>query len=265
VMVKQTAGGALFLWMFIGSGVTLMFPLTVWALVFDRRELDLTVLWFMLGSGCLHGAYFVLLQRGYKTGDLSLVYPLARGTGPLFATAGAIVLLGERPGVAALGGAFLIAVGIILLLGGPSATFRHAGPAIGFAVVTGILIGVYTVWDAHVVTRLDASPILYLWVGQTTLALLLTPVAWRHRSEIAKLWRASRREAVIGGTLSQFAYLLVLFALTLSPVSYVAPSREISILFGAVMGSRVLAEGHTRQRLAAAGAMVLGIVLLAIG
>lgn len=90
-------------------------PLAVVVVLLERPHFGPEVLVFMFGSGVLHLGYFVFLQRGYAVGDLSLVYPLARGTGPLLATAAAIVLLGERPGVGALLGIGLIAASVMVL------------------------------------------------------------------------------------------------------------------------------------------------------
>ena len=85
------------------------------------------------------------------------------------------------------------------------------------------------------------------------------------RFEVAEVWRAQRGTVLVVGVLSRLSYLLMLTALVISPVSYVAPARETGILFGTLLGARYLAEGDTQRRLAGAGAMVLGIVLLALG
>jgi len=96
-------------------------------------------------------------------------------------------------------------------------------------------------------------------------AFVLAPVALRNRSTVATLWH-KHKWAVIGvGLLSELAYLLVLTAMQTTPVSYVAPARKISILIGTIMGARLLAEGHLRQRLVTAGAIVIGVVALAMG
>ena len=132
----------------------------------DGARVSFTILLMAIASGCMHAAYFVFLQRGYATGDLSLVYPLARGTGPIFATAGAIALLGERPGPVALAGTAAIAVGVVLLL----ATRGLArGPALVYALLTGLLIGIYTVWDGHAVRASHAEPLVYLLLTNITI------------------------------------------------------------------------------------------------
>src|ERR687897_3652523 len=107
-------GGAVFVWLFGFCSLVIYAPLAVVVLV-SAPHLGPVQFLFMFGSGVLHLGYFVLLQRGYAVGDLSLVYPLARGTGPLLATAAAIVLLGERPGTLALAGIALITIGVLLL------------------------------------------------------------------------------------------------------------------------------------------------------
>jgi len=96
-------------------------------------------------------------------------------------------------------------------------------------------------------------------------AVMLAPYALVHGRVAREEWRLHRRHALGIAVLSPISYILVLYALSVSPVSYVAPVREIGILLGAVMGSRWLAEGQAQRRLAAAAAMVAGVVALALG
>ena len=109
--VGSEAGTAVFVWLSGSLAVVLYAPLAVAVLVYGESRLGPPELLFMLGSGVLHLGYFLLLQRGYAAGDLSLVYPLARGTGPLFATAAAIAFFGEHPSLLAL-------CGMVLIVGG---------------------------------------------------------------------------------------------------------------------------------------------------
>jgi drug/metabolite transporter (DMT)-like permease len=204
----------------------------------------------------------VLLQRGYAAGDLSLVYPLARGTGPIWATAGAIVLLGERPGPLALAGTLAIAVGVVLLL---ATRGISRGPALAYAVLTGLLIGIYTVWDGHAVRASHAEPLFYLLITNLTIVVLLLPNALRERATVKLLLRDHRGVVVAVGLLTPFAYALVLFATRLAGVAYVAPAREVSILIGAAIGTRYFAESGGWQRLAGAAAIVGGVIALALG
>jgi uncharacterized membrane protein len=137
--------------------------------------------------------------------------------------------------------------------------------AVGYALATGVLIALYTLWDKTAVSLLLIPPIVYDWMTISGQALVITPVAWRRRADMAQVWKTQRSTVIIVGLISRLSYLLMLTALAISPVSYVAPARETGILFGTLLGERVLAEGQGRRRAVGAGAMVVGIVLLALG
>src|SRR5258708_31326356 len=119
----------------------------------------------MLGSGMIHTAYFLLLDRAYRSGgDLSIVYPLARATGPLITIVVAVFILGEHPGPAAICGALLIGASAIVLTGNPLAW--HKGDtrhAVGFALLTGCMIATYTIWDKASVATWLIPPLLSDW------------------------------------------------------------------------------------------------------
>jgi drug/metabolite transporter (DMT)-like permease len=260
---KRAPGGAAFVWTQTVVASVCMIPVAAagWWLD-DGARVSLVIVLMGIASGSSHTVYFVLLQRGYATGDLSLVYPLARGTGPIFATAGAIAILGERPGALALAGTAAIAVGVVLLLATRGVS---RGPALAYAVLTGLLIGIYTIWDGHAVRASHAEPLFYLLITNLTILALLAPAAWRQRPMVALLFREHRRVVVAVGVLSPFAYALVLFATRLAGVAYVAPAREVSILIGAAIGTRYYAERGGWQRILGAAAIVSGVIALALG
>jgi drug/metabolite transporter (DMT)-like permease len=263
---KQASGHATFTWLVAILSAVFYTPVALAVLIFWQVRVGLVEVGVMAGSAVLHAGYFVLLNQGYRAGDLSLVYPLARGTGPLLSSVAAIIFLGERPSAVALAGALLIIAGVIFLTGNPN-KLRQTGAkkAVVFALITGTFIAAYTLWDKQAVSRLALSPLLLDWGANLGRAILLTPFAagyWQHtRIE----WRDHRFEAIGVAVLAPLSYILVLTAMQFTPVSYVAPAREISILIGTVMGTRLLAEGDVGRRLAAAGAMVLGVVALALG
>jgi drug/metabolite transporter (DMT)-like permease len=263
---KRAGGGAMFVWLINLIACAAYLPFAVATIVLAKPVIGGIQLVFMAGSAVLQLAYFLALLRGYRLGDLSLVYPLARGTGPLIATIGAIVLFGERPSPLALGGMLLVVSGAFVLSASPSA---FAGGdrfgALTYGLTTGLLIGAYTLWDRYAVTTLQVPPLLQYYGAGLGQFLLLTPFALGHRSDITQEWRLRLRPLLIVGLLSPISYILVLTAFTLSPVSYVAPTREISILLGAILGTRLLAEGDARRRLIASGAMVAGVMALALG
>ncbi len=222
-------------------------------------------LWLLV-SAALNVAYFIFLQRGYRAGDLSVVYPLARGTGPVLATIAAILLFGERPTPLAIAGAVAIAIGVFVLTGDPRRLReRGVGAAVAYALLTGVTIAAYTLWDKRGVGVLLIPPILYEWGSNVFRSLILAPLAIPRWPEVKAEWIANRSAVVAVAALSPLAYMLVLTALAISPVSYVAPAREIGILLGVLMGARSLAEADIGRRSIAAALMVGGVIALALG
>lgn len=263
---KQASGHGTFTWIVAVLSVFFYAPATLAIMEIWQVRLGFMELGMIVGSAALHTVYFLLLNQGYRLGDLSLVYPLARGTGPLLSTVGAIVLLGERPSVIAGAGALLIVGGVVVLTGNLAhiAGSGNRG-AIGYALVTGLFIAAYTLWDKQAVSRFAIMPMALDWGANVCRAILLTPFAVRYADETVIEWREHKWEAIAVAILILLAYILVLTAMSFTPVSYVAPAREISILIGTAMGARLLSEADGPRRLAAAGAMVLGIVALTFG
>lgn len=222
----------------------------------------------MLGSGMIHTAYFLMLDRAYRSGgDLSIVYPLARSTGPLLTIVVAILLLGERPGPMAIGGALLIGASALLLTGNPFAWHKSdARHAVGFALLTGFTIACYTIWDKAGVATFLIPPLAYDWGTNAFRCCVLLPLTRRRApGAMAKAWREQRTVVIAIALLSPLSYILVLTAMVFTPVSLVAPAREVSILFAALMGAHFLREGDIGRRVVAAIGMVLGIGGLALG
>lgn len=267
---KRSGGGLPFVWL------TSVFALGLYAVAgsaywfWRQPEFPASVVWVVVGSGVLKTMYALLLQRAYLTGDFSLVYPLTRGTAPLLATIGAIVVFGERPSPLALAGGGLIIACVFLLTGGRAPL--TADPAarrasISYGLACAACVAVYTVWDQRAVAHLQLPPILYDGGTQVVLFGLISPFAWRRRAEVVDAWRRHRGKAAVVGLLSPVAYVLILYAMSFTPVSYIAPAREISIVIGAYFGVRLLGEGQgdAPRRLAAAVGMAAGIIALALG
>ena len=258
--------GAVFVWLFGLLSVALYAPVAAWVIVAQRPAIGPVEVLFMAGSGALHLGYFVLLQRGYAVGDLSIVYPVARGTGPLLATVAAVLLLGERPGALAVCGIALIAVGVFSITREPGERGEGGVRAgVVYGLLTGTFIAAYTIWDKQAVAAYGIPPLLQTWATAVVTTALLTPMALRHRGKLAGIWRDHKPEAFGVAVLSPLSYVLVLTALVFTPVSYVAPAREISILIGVLMGAGLLRERDLGRRLLAACAMVLGVAALALG
>jgi drug/metabolite transporter (DMT)-like permease len=263
---KQASGHPTFTWLVAVLSALLYAPATITIIEVWDIQITFVTIGLIAGSAALHTAYFVLLNQGYRAGDLSLVYPLARGTGPLLSSVAAIVFLGERPSAIALVGALLIVGGAVVLTTNLSQLRNGAArDAILYALITGFFIAAYTLWDKQAVSHFRIAPLVLDWGANVGRALLLTPLAVKYSDQTMLEWREHKYEAIACAVLIPLAYILVLTAMQFTPVSYVAPAREISILIGTAMGARLLGEGDVRRRLAGACAMVLGVVGLAVG
>src|SRR5499426_568353 len=151
---KQASGHATFTWLVAVLSALLYAPATITVIEVWQVEINFVAIGMMAGSAALHTAYFVLLNQGYRAGDLSLVYPLARGTGPLLSTIAAILFLGERPSPVAIIGALLIIGGVFVLTGNLAQLRRSdSRTAVGYALITGLFIAAYTLWDKQAVSR----------------------------------------------------------------------------------------------------------------
>lgn len=273
IVAKRTGGDARFafftsLWMML-----VWAPLGLW-LGWDAVPDWGAGAWLLIAaSGALHVVYFVTLLRGYRAADLTVVYPLARGTGPLLSFILAVVLLGEAltlPGVAGMLG---VVLGVLLIAGGarllwpaaltPAARQRMR-QGLFYGVLTGVWIAAYTVVDGYGVKVLALSPILVDYMGNLVRLALLLPVALRDRVATAALWRAQWRGALLVALFSPIAYVLVLYAVQQAPLSHVAPAREVSMLFAALLGGRLLGEGERAVRISGALLIAAGVAALAL-
>ncbi len=267
-LLKRSGGGAGLIALASLISLALYFPLAAGVAWHEGWTPEPVHFAIMFTSGMVHTVYFLMLDRAYRAGgDLSIVYPLARATGPLLTIAFAIAFLGERPGPTAIGGAVLIGVSALLLAGNPFAQARsHVREAVGFALLTGFTIAVYTLLDKRSVATLLIPPLVYDWGTNAFRCLVIGPwAAHRAPGGITAAWRERRRTVIAIAVLSPLSYILVLTAMVFTPVSLVAPARELSILFAALMGAHFLREGDVTRRLVAAAGMVLGIAGLAMG
>jgi drug/metabolite transporter (DMT)-like permease len=269
-MVKRSgASGPAFIWLFTLPSVLVLAPVAIWLTVAGHVSFTWRSVLFLAGSAAIHTVYFLLLSRGYREGDLSVVYPIARGTGPLLAGAIAIVVLREHPSTGAIIGALCITSGAALLARDQRASERAAGASgaksVEYGLAIGVLIGIYTVWDKWLVAGLSVSPFILEWVLSAAICLFVTPSAMSRLPLVKSLWRRHAKVAVGGALLSSLSYICFLTALAAAPVSRVAPLRETSILIGALLGTRLLAEGKMKTRLFAAGAVSAGVILVSLG
>ena len=267
-LLKKSGGGAGLITAASAASLVVYAPLVailVWLRGYAFQPMHLVL---MLGSGVIHTAYFLLLDRAYRSGgDLSIVYPLARATGPLLSILVAIAALGEHPGPLAIAGAVLIGASALVLTGNPFAWHRgDARHAVGFALLTGCTIASYTIWDKASVATWLVPPLLYDWgCNVFRVAVLLPWTRMRSPGTIGRAWRERRKTVLAIAVMSPLSYILVLTAMVFTPVSLVAPAREVSILFAALMGAHLLREGDLARRAIAAAGMALGVAGLALG
>jgi uncharacterized membrane protein len=263
--VKRLNGGAELAWLFAVVSSILYLPIAIFIFIVDKPVFGLLEFGFVFGSAIIHLGYFLLLQAGYRSGDLSLVYPTARATGPLLSVTLAVLFLGEFISLQIACGAVIIIIGVVSLTGGFSKRPSNFKTSLLFGIGSGTFIGCYTVWDAHAVSTIMISPLILEITGLVCRAAVLTPVGLRRMQIVKTFWKEQKRAVLIVSTISPLAYVLVLYAMTFTPVVYVAPLRESSVLLTVLMGSILLGEGDLKRRLGWAVVIVSGVILLATG
>lgn len=259
--------GAVLVFLFAVVETVFYFPLVIMAI--NQLRLG-TLSWmaviFMIGSGLLHTLYFWLLSMGYRVGDLSIVYPIARGTGPLLSTIGAILIFAERPTSIVLVGTVVISLGVIILTGDPRELMKSVAlPGMIYGVLTGFVVATYTLWDAYAMNQAEIAPLMFQGGLSVIRMFILLPFMLNRGDEVLTAWQDDKKYIIGIAILSSLAYLIILFVLVFSPVSYVAPMRTLSILIGVLMGANLLGEEDGQRRVIAAGAIIVGVVLLNIG
>lgn len=264
---RVTADRVVLVLLYVVGSAVLWVPLAVVVAVVTDQRPQWSWLLVAAVSALLHVVYNLVLVHGYAVGDMNLVYPLARGVGPLVVLVVAVGLLGESPGPAALAGGALVVVGVLVMtLGRRDGDGRRATGAF-WGVATGLTIAAYTLWDHHAVADVAVPPLTYFCLGLLLQAVPLgvsTATSRVRRAQLVPVLRAYWREVLAVAVLSPLAYVLVLQALTTAPVSLVAPLRESSIVVGAVLGWWLLGEPRAARRLAGAAVVLGGIALLSL-
>jgi drug/metabolite transporter (DMT)-like permease len=270
LLMKQSRDKLAFTWWFLGATSVLAFPT-----LFMIPHAPAVGWRYILISGCLEVIYFIALTRAYTTGDLSVVYPIARGSAPLFLLFWAIVFLKERPSWVGISGILSIVIGLYFInlpsisaWSRPLHTFRSA--ASRWALVTGLLISTYTAIDKVGVQYFPPFVYLYLILVVGWLFLSIQWLMPDRRFYLVEEIRKKEGERsrflsiVSAAVFGTGGYFLVLLAMRLSPVSYVGPVREVSVVVGSLIGVRYLGEQGGSLRIIASVMIALGIALIAI-
>lgn len=257
--------GTRFLWLTFVVATIVVAPFGILSLTQVGSRMPVLLL-LAIGSGVLQIAYFLTLQRGYRLGDVSIVYPLARGSGPVLAVSFAIILFHERPGIPGLVGAGVVVTGVVVIgLAGGRGRFAANRIGILYGLLVGVVIAAYTLWDANAVVQQNLPPLGYFWITVLVQLVAFAPFALQRPRFTVALARQHWAAALVVGILSPLAYVLVLFAFTLAPVALVAPAREVSVVLVALGGWLLFREPHPVQRIIGAAVVLGGVALLSMG
>ncbi len=265
VLMKKSRDKIAFAWWMLAVTVVLGFPA-----FFFIPDVPLIAWMILIISGILEALYFLTLTKAFSSGDLSLVYPIARGSAQLFLLLWAILFLKEHPTWIALVGIVSIIIGLYLInlpslhdWTRPLHAFRTS--ASRWALLTGILISTYTAVDKVGIRYFP--PFIYIYFV-LFVCLIVLSLLWLMPDRRPALIQEVKNRRIIpivaGAVFGTAGYTLVLAALKISPLSYVGPVREVSVVIGTWIGIRFLSEQGGWLRLFASGLVVLGIVLITV-
>lgn len=224
-------------------------------------------------SSLAETGYYITLVKGYSQGDLSLVYPISRGSAPIFAALWGGLLLAERLPLLGYLGVLLLVTGVFVAsLTADSLRMTFDSSALGamvrnpsaiWALASGVFISIYSVSDKIAVSA--TAPLVYGWWVFAGNTLLWAPVAWRKFRAKASLreLRSNWPRLIAGTVMTVAAYTSVLVALSLTSASYVVAARGLSVVIGALLGSLLLKERTGKIRITGAALMVIGLGLVA--
>ena len=261
-LAKKSRHKIAFIWWFILFAVIFYFPM-FWYF-FVKAQISAVGWTCMVATGILHTFYFFFVGSSYEKGDLSVVYPLARGFGPFWVPILAVVFLREQLSATGVIGIGLVVVGIYVVhlksfsvktVFEPFTAIRR--PASIWALLTGCTTAAYSL-VVKVGIQTVQPPVYIYFIFFIPFLLLMPYVFIKQQAVLKEEWQINKRPIMVVGFLVVFTYLLVLYAMQTSNVSYVVAVRELSIVFSALFGTFWLGEGHRQTRL-------LGAILIALG
>ena len=212
---------------------------------------------WVAGSAVVHIFYFIFLAGAYRWGELSYTYPVMRGGGPMIVALVGALVLGEVLLLHATLGILFICAGILAFASG-----RHDSRATGFAIANAVVIATYTLVDGKG-ARLSEAPASYTFWFFVANGVVIAIYGWLRRGRAVNVYFASTwKKAFVGGSCAVASYGIALWAMTRAPIALVAVLRETSVIFGAAIAALVLKEKFTRRRLAATGAVMVGLIAL---
>lgn len=265
-LLKQSEDKTIFLWSLRIWAVIWFLPVSI--LLWPTQGIPLKELFFWgLGSIAFHGLYAKVLAKAYEYTDFSVLYPVARGLGPLFTVFIGITLLGEKASGSTLAGALLIFSGMMILYSGWNAKsgiqMLRSLTKNPFPFLVGLSIAGYTVFDKLAISFIPAI-ILNVIENTGQVFILSMDIRQKDKGALRKIWRESWYKMAIAGFLSALAYILVLLVMTKMPVSKVAPIRESSIIVGALLGLLFLNEKFSKEKIVGSIVIFLGVVTIVL-
>ena len=212
---------------------------------------------WVAGSALVHILYFIFLAGAYRWGELSYTYPVMRGGGPMIVALIGALVLGEVLPLHETLGVLLICAGIFAFAAG-----RHDRRATTFALANAVVIAAYTLIDGQGARASQAPASYTMWFFTANGVVILGYGLARRGAAVGTYWRAHWKRALVGGACAVGSYGIALWAMTRAPIAVVAVLRETAVIFGAFIAYFVLHEKLTRRRLAATGAVMVGLVAL---
>lgn len=263
LLVKRAREKQVMTWLALVVGVLCYLPIVI------ASPIDILSVWpFIVSSALVEAVYYIALISAYEHGDFSLVYPMARGSAPALLLIWTALFLGERPTLSGVLGILLLALGLVIVGGKAwwslrkTATLHSNGLAIALGVA--LCISVYTTIDGAAVHRVNPLPYTVIVIALTT-AIITPAILLRYgRTAITDEWKSNWLRIILVGIFTLLAYILALKAYTITRVSYAGAVREVSVVFAAALGWKLLHEEFGAARLAGSVFIFAGILVIAL-
>ena len=263
LLVKRAREKQIMTWLALVFGVLFYLPIVI------AQPIDVLSVWpFIISSALVEAIYYIALLSAYQHGDFSLVYPMARGTAPALLLIWTALFLGEQPRLSGVVGIALLVLGLVMVGGKAwwslrkTTTLSSNGLAIALGVA--LCISIYTTIDGAAVQRVNPLPYTVIVIGLMTLIITPAIVMRYGRSAITTEWRMNWPRIMLVGIFTLLAYILALKAYTLTRVSYAGAVREVSVVFAALLGWKLLREEFGAVRVVGSTVIFAGILVIAL-
>lgn len=265
LIAKKVSGGIYFAWLLWLCSTLMLTPFAIWELTHGNYPEGILPIFLIFLSSLMHAGYFLMLQKSYMYGDLSIVYPVTRGLGPIVSVVLAIIILNERPAFPSVLGTLIITAGALLLVGRIRLySKKEIGLSMSYSFITSLFIGGYLITDKLAVDVVRFSPLLFSWSYELGRTAIIFPVVSKNFEKVISEIGIYSRQILSMALLGTTSYLLILFAMKYGPLSYIAPARTLGIVFGTILGGVFLKEREMHRRILASSVIVAGLILLSI-